>query len=231
MAEEEQKAEPEEGPPHEKEGAPLAEPKKGLRKNPAITISQVLLGIVVLAGIITLVLWLVYRPHKPRFYVEEASISRLNVSNGVLSGSMQFTVISANPNKKISLVYQSLVTFVVWNDEPITPVVIVGENIRQPKHSIMVFNLDLSGDIPLGFPYSSIDEFLMSQKQQEKEEVGYGVAELQLLLHSRLRFSNAFWRTHGYRLGVVCNLLLAFRRPIQNGSANLLRGRSCHVHL
>ncbi|KAG2297621.1 hypothetical protein Bca52824_044290 [Brassica carinata] len=59
-------------------------------------------SILVLLGIIALILWLVYRPHKPRLTVVGAAIYDLNfTAPPLISTSVQFSVLARNPNRRL----------------------------------------------------------------------------------------------------------------------------------
>ncbi|CAA3010628.1 NDR1 HIN1 12 [Olea europaea subsp. europaea] len=76
----------------------------------------------VLAGITALVVWLVYRPHDPKFKVVSLVIYDLNfTSPPYMFATMQFTVVTRNPNEKVSFYYDQLFVFVSYKNQVITP--------------------------------------------------------------------------------------------------------------
>jgi hypothetical protein len=54
-------------------------------------LGAVLLGIIIVVLLIILIVWLSLRPHKPRFYIQDASVRELNVSSSadLLSAILQ----------------------------------------------------------------------------------------------------------------------------------------------
>ncbi|KAE8697203.1 metal tolerance protein 1-like isoform X1 [Hibiscus syriacus] len=73
-------------------------------------------------GVTALTLWLIYRPHKPRFTVVSAAIYQLNAtSQPFISTSMQFTIVTRNPNRRVSILYDKLQAYVLYKNQQITP--------------------------------------------------------------------------------------------------------------
>ena len=88
-----------------------------------------------LAGITVLVLWLVYRPYKPRFTVVGAAIYGLNATGPpLMSTTMQFTILIRNPNRRVSIYYDKLSAFVSYKNQAITPQVVLPP-LYLEKHS------------------------------------------------------------------------------------------------
>ncbi|CAA2988788.1 NDR1 HIN1 12, partial [Olea europaea subsp. europaea] len=72
--------------------------------------------------ITALVVWLVYRPHDPKFKVVSLVIYDLNfTSPPYTSTTMQFTVITRNPKERVSFYYDQLSAFVSYKNQVITP--------------------------------------------------------------------------------------------------------------
>ncbi|KAL2468876.1 NDR1/HIN1-like protein 12 [Forsythia ovata] len=107
----------------------------------------------VLAGITALIVWLVYRPHEPKFKVVSLAIYDLNfTSPPFMSTSMQFTVVTRNPNKRVSFFYDQLSAFVSYKNQ----VRYKGGAIRTRHHGIHVkcdvfagFKKGFTGQVPL----------------------------------------------------------------------------------
>ncbi|KAJ0969646.1 hypothetical protein J5N97_022523 [Dioscorea zingiberensis] len=75
------------------------------------TIIKAFIGFCVALAIIILVLWLVYRPHKIKFSVENASLSDFSLtttSPTYLNYSLSTNVSIRNPNKKVGVYYDWL---------------------------------------------------------------------------------------------------------------------------
>lgn len=73
--------------------------------------------------ILTLVIlvWLILRPTKPHFYLKETDIYQLNLSGPhLLNSSIQITLISKNPNKRVGVFYDQLQAYASYKGQQIT---------------------------------------------------------------------------------------------------------------
>ena len=92
--------------------------------------------LLLLSGITAFTVWLVYRPQKPRFtVVGVAQVFHLNTNSPpFLSTSMQFSVVTTNPNKRVSIFYDHLSAFVSYHNQMITQPVML-PSLFHEKHS------------------------------------------------------------------------------------------------
>lgn len=203
--------------------APGRPPRKLFRRVPvagfASLLSGFLITLVIILGAVTLVLWLVYRPHKPRFYVDGAAIYQLNVTDGSVSSSMQFSVIASNPNKRLTLHYDRLVAFVLYRGELITMVTPM-PNLYEGHHSFVVLSPMVSGNFVPLLPVA-VGSLLADQ--------AYGLVEVRLEIRGRIRWTTGFWKSSHYHLATKCDLLLSVKQVATGGQVPLLGGQSCHV--
>lgn len=210
-----------------KEAAPLASPGRPTRRLfgrvPAAGFASLLSGflitLVIILGAVTLVLWLVYRPHKPRFYVEGAAVYQLNVTDGSVSSSMQFSVIVANPNRRLTVHYDRLVAFVRYRGEVITLVTPMA-NLYEGHRSFAVLSPMVGGNFVPLFP-DAAGGLLADQ--------AYGLVDLRLEIRGRIRWTTGFWKSSHYHLAAKCDLLLSVKQVATGGEVPLLGGQDCHV--
>jgi hypothetical protein len=165
------------------------------------------------------VLWLVYRPHKPRFYVEGAAVYQLNVTDGSVSSSMQFSVIVANPNRRLTVHYDRLVAFVRYRGEVITLVTPMA-NLYEGHRSFAVLSPMVGGNFVPLFP-DAAGGLLADQ--------AYGLVDLRLEIRGRIRWTTGFWKSSHYHLAAKCDLLLSVKQVATGGEVPLLGGQDCHV--
>nr|ABR18270.1 unknown [Picea sitchensis] len=210
-----------------KEAAPLPSPGRPTRRLfgrvPAAGFASLLSGflitLVIILGAVTLVLWLVYRPHKPRFYVEGAAVYQLNVTDGSVSSSMQFSVIVANPNRRLTVHYDRLVAFVRYRGEVITLVTPMA-NLYEGHRSFAVLSPMVGGNFVPLFP-DAAGGLLADQ--------AYGLVDLRLEIRGRIRWTTGFWKSSHYHLAAKCDLLLSVKQVATGGEVPLLGGQDCHV--
>nr|ABR17849.1 unknown [Picea sitchensis] len=210
-----------------KEAVPLPSPGRPTRRLfgrvPAAGFASLLSGflitLVIILGAVTLVLWLVYRPHKPRFYVEGAAVYQLNVTDGSVSSSMQFSVIVANPNRRLTVHYDRLVAFVRYRGEVITLVTPMA-NLYEGHRSFAVLSPMVGGNFVPLFP-DAAGGLLADQ--------AYGLVDLRLEIRGRIRWTTGFWKSSHYHLAAKCDLLLSVKQVATGGEVPLLGGQDCHV--
>lgn len=174
-----------------------------------------------LAGITALIVWLVYRPHRPRFTVVGAAIYELNTTSPpIISTTMQFTIVSRNPNRRVSIYYDRLSAFVSYRSQAITQQVMLPP-LYQEKHSTVAMSPILGGGmVPVSVEVAN--GLVMDQ--------AYGVVGLRLVLLGRLRWKAGVIKTGHYGVYVKCDMLVGLKRGFV-GQVPLLGAPACDVDI
>lgn len=172
-----------------------------------------------LAGITLLVLWLVYRPHKPRFTVVGAAIYGLNTTSPpLLSATLQFNALIRNPNKRVSVYCDRFSAFVSYRNQAITPQVMLPPLFLE-KHSQVSLSPVIGGTaVPVSVEVANglmVDE-------------AYGVVGLKLVFLGRLRWKAGTIKTAHYGFYVKCDVLMGLKKGFV-GQVPLLGTSPCHV--
>nr|AAC19293.1 contains similarity to Nicotiana tabacum hin1 (GB:Y07563) [Arabidopsis thaliana] len=175
--------------------------------------------ILVILGIIALILWLVYRPHKPRLTVVGAAIYDLNfTAPPLISTSVQFSVLARNPNRRVSIHYDKLSMYVTYKDQIITPPLPLPP-LRLGHKSTVVIAPVMGGN---GIPVSP--EVANGLKNDE----AYGVVLMRVVIFGRLRWKAGAIKTGRYGFYARCDVWLRFN-PSSNGQVPLLAPSTCKV--
>ncbi|KAK6920426.1 hypothetical protein RJ641_016330 [Dillenia turbinata] len=176
-----------------------------------------------LAGVTALVVWLVYRPQKPEFAVMAAAIYNLNISAPLfVSTTIQFTVVTRNPNKRVSIYYDRLSAFVSYRNQAITPPTALPP-LYHDKHSTVALSPILGSNgamMPVSLEVANglaVDE-------------AYGMVSLRLVLLGRLRWKAGAIRTAHYGVYIKCDVLLGLKKGFV-GQASLLGSPACFVDI
>ncbi|EPS62888.1 hypothetical protein M569_11901, partial [Genlisea aurea] len=83
-----------------------------------VAVSSIIVVLVLLA---VFVVWIVLRPTKPQFTLQDATIFNLNVTApNVISIVLQITVVARNPNSKIGIYYDGMDTSANYRSQQIT---------------------------------------------------------------------------------------------------------------
>lgn len=192
------------------------------------SISTFLVIFLVLAGITTLVVWLVYRPHKPKFTVVGAAIYDLNTSTPpFISTTMQFTIVTRNPNDRVSIYYDHLSAFVSYKNQAITPPMMLPP-LYHDKDSTVALSPVLGGgtggagggSVPVS---PEVANGLLADQD-------YGVVALKLVLLGKLRWKAGAIKTGWYGIYVKCDMLVGMKRGVV-GEVPLLGSPVCHVDI
>ena len=162
----------------------------------------ILLVLVLLVAIIALIVYLVLRPTHPRFFLQDASLRQLDLSNGtsssVLSTTLQVTVASRNPNDKVGVYYDRLDVYASYKYQQITVAASLPA-VYQGHGDVDVWSPVLSGpDVPFA-PY-------LADALRQDCQAGYLI--LQVKIDGRVRWKVGSWISGHYHLFVTCPAFL-----------------------
>lgn len=175
-----------------------------------------------LVGVTALTLWLIYRPYKPQFTVIGAAIYDLNVSSQpLLTTTMQFTIVTRNPNKRVSIYYDKLSAFVSYRSQAITPQVMLPPFFHE-THSTIAFSPVMGGGAPVPVSMEVVNGLIMDE--------AYGVVSLRVVLLGRLRWKAGTIKTGHYGIYVKCDFLVGLKKGFV-GQVPLLGSSVCKVDI
>ncbi|KAG1369744.1 NDR1/HIN1-like protein 1 [Cocos nucifera] len=161
-----------------------------------------IVGIIVLILFIILIIWLVLRPTKPKFYLQDASVYAFNVSypDSLLSSTLQVTISTRNPNDRIGIYYDRVDVFGSYKYQQITLATAVPP-FYQGHKDIDVWSPYLYGlNIPVA-PY--LAEALVQDQAS-------GFLLLHVKIDGRIRWKVGSWISDHYHLFVSCPAFLSF---------------------
>ncbi|KAJ8442898.1 hypothetical protein Cgig2_022264 [Carnegiea gigantea] len=173
-------------------------------------ICGVLFILLLLLGLAALVLWLIYRPHKPKFAATSAAVYSLNVTfPPFISASVQITIVTHNPNKRTALYYDGLTVTVYYRNQAITPPVSLPPLPLKTRTAVMMSPVVggaavmAEGDVVEGL---AADE-------------AYGVVGLSWVMVGRVRYKAGGWFRSGHRrVFVRCDVIVGLKQ----GTAGVL---------
>lgn len=174
-----------------------------------------------LAGVTLLILWLIYRPYNPQFTVVGATIYDLNVSSSLslLTTTMQFTILTRNPNKKVSIYYDKLSVFVSYRNQAITSHVMLPP-LYSHKHCTVALSPVLGSGAPVPVSVEVVNGLIMDER--------CGVVGLTVVLLGRIRWKAGAIKTGHYGLYVKCDVLVGSKKGFA-GQVPLLGSSPCKV--
>ncbi|CAN6466259.1 unnamed protein product [Victoria cruziana] len=178
-------------------------------------------ALLLLMGITTLIVWLVYRPHRPRFNVQAGAVYELNATAfTTVTASMQFTVAVRNPNKRSSAEFRDVYAFVSFRDQAITANTPLPD-LNLPAKSTVVLSPILGGGfVPISPEVSG--GLAMAE--------AYGLVPMRWILQGRLRWRSGIFKSGFYGIYVKCDLMVGLK-PGLAGQVPLLGAPDCSVDM
>ncbi|MBA0553969.1 hypothetical protein Golob_013105 [Gossypium lobatum] len=146
-------------------------------------------------------IWLTLHPAKPQFSLREADVYQLSLSGThLLNSSIQFTMLSRNPNKKVGIYYDELQAFAAYKGQQITfdsflPPFYQGHE----ESNLLTTSLQGTGlPVALSFGY-----------EVEHDQTA-GRIVLNLKVNGKLRWKVGTWVSGRYRFNVNCVSVMSF---------------------
>ncbi|XWS35957.1 hypothetical protein CRYUN_Cryun20dG0041300 [Craigia yunnanensis] len=204
-------------PPHPPKPKPPSNSQRGVGRSCCFCIFIFLF----LAGVTALTVWLIYRPHKPRFIVVGAAIYELNAtSQPFISTSMQFTIVTRNPNRRVSIFYEKLQAYVSYRNQQITPPLDLPPLYHATKSTVALSPVLGSGMVPAS---AEVVNGLMMDE-------AYGVVVLRVVLLGKLRWKAGAIKTGKYGVYVKCDVWVGLKKGVV-GQLPLLGAPPCKVDI
>ncbi|KAL5572215.1 hypothetical protein UlMin_021812 [Ulmus minor] len=172
-----------------------------------------------LAGATALILWLVYRPQKPKFTVVGAAIYDLNTSSPpLISTTIQFTIVTRNPNKRVSIYYDKFYAFVTYRNQAITPQLMLPPLFHETRTTVAMSPV-------LGGQAVAVSPEVVNGLAVDE---AYGVVGLRVVLVGRIRWKAGAIKTAHYGVYVKCDVLVGLKKGVV-GQIPLLGSPGCKV--
>jgi hypothetical protein len=173
-----------------------------------------LVAFILLVLFVILIVWLVLRPHKPRFYLQDLSVLCLNVTppaSTYLFTTMQATVAARNGNERVGVYYDQVDVYAQYKDVAIT--VPTRLPVGYQGH----------GDQSVWSPYlQSMDSVQLppplAVALAQDETAGYVLVDIRV--DGRIRWKVGSWISGHYHLRVNCPALLTVNEGKGSYGAN-----------
>lgn len=180
-----------------------------------------LIVVTVIVLLVVLFVYIALQPQKPRFYVQDATVSQLNLTYGLLTSSILFSIESYNPNNKIGIYYDSLSVYASFEDEQITPPCTLTP-FYQGANDKNILPPVLSGKSVALAPF--VASQLSSQLQN-------GLVTWSLTTYGRIRWKVGTWTSGHYHLNVNCVVFMGMNNNGAGGQVSMQSGTNCHVNI
>ncbi|KAK7331839.1 hypothetical protein VNO80_28580 [Phaseolus coccineus] len=180
---------------------PTSQPAQGAkpkRSNLLRYIAMVILGLIILVGIAVIIVWLVVKPKKLEYSVENAAIHNFNLTDANhLYANFDFTVRSYNPNSRVSIYYDSVEVSVRYEDQTLATNAV--QPFFQSHKNVTRLHVVLTAQtVAL---YESVPKDLKLEKSS-------GDIELDVLVRARIRFKVGSWKSKHRVMRIFCSPVL-----------------------
>ncbi|KAH6764605.1 Late embryogenesis abundant hydroxyproline-rich glycoprotein family [Perilla frutescens var. hirtella] len=168
--------------------------KESLTTRVSKLICAVVLGLLFLIGIITFILWLSLRPHRPRFFVQGFSIPNLGEA-GVGNSQIIYNVTARNSNQNIGVYYDSMQVAVFYNeDQSIGGSPVLFPFYQEPKNTTVI------AGVLGGAALTATGQ----QWQQMVADLARGEVVFRIEITSVIRFKISSWDSKRHRMHANC---------------------------
>ncbi|CAL5344214.1 unnamed protein product [Camellia sinensis] len=161
--------------------------------------------------------WLILHPSKPEFSLKEADLYQLNLTAPLphlLNSSIQFTLLSKNPNKKLGIYYDELQVYASYKGQQIT----VGTSLPPFYQDHDESNL-LAGSLTgTGLPAGPSFGYELGRDRAA------GKLVMSLKMNGRLRWKVGTWVSGRNRFNANCVAVVDFRT---SGQLSSKQGTQC----
>ncbi|KAJ0692314.1 putative Late embryogenesis abundant protein [Helianthus annuus] len=159
-------------------------------------ICAVFLSILFTVGLVTFILWLGLRPHRPRFHIQQFSFPSLAEPNGFSTAQLTFNVTARNPNIEIGIYYDTVNLTLYYRDQVIAQTPLLFPFYQSPKNTAIIYGT-------LSRPQLKIDnarwtQFLAARKQ--------GAVPFRLDVASSIRFKVSTWDSRRHKMHANCEI-------------------------
>lgn len=174
-----------------------------------------------LSALIFLV-WLLLHPTKPQFSLKQVDVYLLNLSAPhLLNSSIQATLLSTNPNKKVGVYYDILQVYVSYKGQQITLHTSLPPFYQAHEESDLL-SASLVGN---GLPVAPSFGYEVGRDQMA------GNLALNLKGNGCLRWKVGTWVSGRYRFNINCIAIMPFGPSLPTGPLTTKQGTQCSTTL
>lgn len=154
-------------------------------------VCTIFLSLLFIIGIISFILWLSLRPHRPRFHMHDFSIPIAGFENA----HVNFNVTARNPNQGIGIYYDAMQVALFYDEQSIGSTSLLNPFYQEPKNTTV-----LAGDLITGSTLTVTNQMW----QQIMANLAQGTAVFRLELTSTFRFKISSWDSRHHRMHANC---------------------------
>lgn len=168
---------------------------------------------------IIFIIYYLLHPSKPEFSLKEVAIYQLNLFTHpqLVNSSIQFTLLSNNPNQKVGIYYDKLVVYASYKKQQITDYTSL-EPFYQDHDESNLLTASVTGN---GVPVTT------SFGHEVLRDTTTGKVVLNIKVNGWLRWKVRSWVSGKYRLNVNCVAIMPLGPSIPSGPLSSRQGTQC----
>ncbi|XP_042489987.1 uncharacterized protein At1g08160-like [Macadamia integrifolia] len=176
-------------------------------------IAIAILALIVLIGLTVLIVYLVIRPKSLKYTIEDGSVHGYDMKYNHINASFYFVLKAYNPNRRVSVYYDSMQVTLLYDDQPIA------FDMVEPffQHHRNVTHLDLK-------PVARSAPLLVSAAKDLSMERSSGEMELTIKVKARIHFKVGKWKSSKRTLWVTCSQV-----DLNFSSSKSFKRTKCHT--
>lgn len=151
-----------------------------------------------MVGVVTFILWLSLRPHRPRFHVHKFSVANLG-EGGAGFTEITFNVTARNSNQNIGIYYDSMEASIYYKDQRVAETSLLFPFYQEPKNTTVIYD-ELKGTT------ITITENSSERTSELINDVAKGTLLFRLELTSTIRFKVSTWKSKSHRMHTSCDV-------------------------
>ncbi|KAK9280030.1 hypothetical protein L1049_013715 [Liquidambar formosana] len=176
---------------------PYYNPNPYIYANPRATFLRrfiaIMIGLFIITGTIVFIVWLVLRPRIPQVTVDSVSVTNFTTSSSQVTGNWDVRFSVRNPNKKMSIYYDSIVSSLFY------------EAAFLSRTTLPPFDQDTRNLTTVRAEFAAAGVYVDGRLVNEiNSERARGAVGFDVTVQARVRFSAGAWKARRRFLRVLC---------------------------
>ncbi|KAM1485474.1 hypothetical protein ACFX13_037744 [Malus domestica] len=160
-------------------------------------ICTIFLSLLLILGMITFILWLSLRPHRPRFHIHAFSVPGLGQETGFANAGIMFNATARNANHNIGIYYDSMDATVYYRDQRVGSITGLLDPFYQgPKNTTIVMGSFQGATLTV-----NNQRWMEFTNDREK-----GTVVFRLEFTATIRFKIHTWDSRRHRMHANCDV-------------------------
>lgn len=190
--------------------------KESLTTRVSKLICAIFLSLLLCLGIITFILWISLRPHRPRVHIRGFSISGLSRPDGFETSHISFKITAHNPNQNVGIYYDSMEGSVYYKEKRIGSTKLTNPFYQDPKNTSWV-------DGALGRPAMAVTKERWMEMERDRNQ---GKIVFRLEVRSVIRFKVYTWHSKSHKMYANCYIEIGWDGMLLSGT----KDKKCPVY-